>query len=1650
MSLPFTSPLDLPRRSSSSSSARRGSSASSVGSEDVHRPLSAGRPRSANRPMSGRPRSANRPLSAGFTTPTKSSLHRTGALRRRPMSAGPLGPLGHRPSPGEGPRSPANEMWVGGLRSDRPRTAPLRRRRSGSRPNSAVSAAPPSPAAAEAEEARHALAALEVDIDMEAAVRAAELSSDSQAYLVSPSPAKVAAANKAAEVAVAAAVAAEVAAEAAELERKAQLLAEHLANESFVGAMLEELVEEVVEQAEEARLAEAAIAITEAMVDKAVGKLIRATAVDAVRVVQEAAAAEETRLLRHASATRIAAAYRGYVVRKRNAERGQHTQWEEREQERVGEFEQALEFLAVHTSDFVDDELEATADEGRRIRLAAATGDRSGAPGESRAGAVLLDAPRPRMAAAMARMTSPSAYKLRKEKEARKAAAAALEPKPPVRKPEYEPPVVQMLEFEAHRQAGDARWEQGDAVAKGRIPPKVLEQMRARTTASLSIPQSSLPPGVRPPACLLHARFCAPLRWYCCVSCVSGFLPDLTCRCKLQTGKQLGVSQSLLCGDASVIAAFVERDRTALTSIDLSGNFALGVAGVARLAQALPNSSLQALNLSGCAVCGMCDRDVQRQKNFHEFKIEALLELADVLPETSLTSLDLSNCVLARPPLLGREPDLRAVEALSAALKRDDCPLVSLKLAGNALGDEGVAILAEALQEQHGHGSLTELDLSSTQILTLNANTVGEGEDDGSRVVEGRGLHELGVMLSLRGGNCSLSSLSLAGNELGLRLQPFEDAPVVRAASALADALICSELRSVDLRRTRLSLEDESVLALALLDAISVATLCVTPSWGGRRKRRSDGMSGKNRFKAAIGVTKLGVRAIEGGTRELDEEESLSPKAAEEEAEREPLSDEDQAAADAALAAGYLDSQDDRKLEGGTAATPRGTTVSTVALRYVEQLASEHGARLRSRRTVPSELEEPEQEQTEAAGFAPSGSTALHWVVARDPTAPNGVAWLRWLLVRRPESAGQRDAEGRTALDHARLRNNPEYVGLLQAAVEAACTFRTRYILTSAGVVDTDAGTTPRAVRYNGVDRSTGQRVTLRFYAGDAANAQGATAEAVALRRVASVRYTGQGGAVGIREPKARSLAAEGATLLVQNLVTTFDTLPPPSKGLDAVKRESVSVVVVEACSRSLAQLFDERRCFAPPPPMPMSAAAVDQLQTGLAATDPAVAALGLDGGVAANAAVVSTLAISFLPTEEVRSLSRQLLYSLVWLHENCRTSHCDIHPGSIGQFHDGGWRFINLGHARHFASPLPFPVRARTCAPELARQLVAEIDALLDPKQEQPEDRPMPPVPSSGIVTVEVKSGMGLLAADRGGVSDPFVRLQLGDQREETAPQKKTSAPRFHQAFDFPAALLGGSEPLLKLQVFDWDRGSTNDFLGEVSIDVAALLGAEIWKDGVLVEPLPLELGDPGARLSKKCKKQAASRGPGEAACGTITVSISYARGDPDEDESGHQDVQPEEEEPVDADFNTVMGSLLSVWSYDMWGLGVLLLEAATARAWDAVGAEEHVASIAGGVGASTSPTEAQLRRLAAITPEEIEIRIKEVSDDELADLLSMLLTLRPEDRPTAEQLLGKGGGQVRPHRFLCHRGEEAYGWTDADRRRLKQLRPPPGIQRR
>ena len=1488
-------------------------------------------------------------------------MHRTGHVRRRPLSAGTLNPLDRTRSPGDGPSSPANELWVSELRQERPRTAPMRRRRVSSRPGSAASSRPgsaassagASPALVAAEEARHALAALEVDRDLEAAARAAEVSrsleaaaAESQAKadaLSRPSPQKLAAANAAARAAVDAAIAEQLEEEEAALEREAQQLAEHLANESFCGALLEDLVDVAAEQAEQAleraALERAASALTDAMHHEAVEAMIRAVAADALRSIAEEAEAGAVREVRSAAATKIAIAYRQHAARAAGRRALGDAEYAAREAERLGEFEEALTYIATQGAPFVDNELQATADEGRRIREEA----KAGHSGESRAGAVLLDAPLRRKTASEGRVVSPSAYRLRKRKQEQQQAV----PKPPVKKPEVEPPVEMQLEFEAHRQAGPARWEQSDAVAQGKIPPRVLEQMRARSSATLDLSAASLPPG---------------------------------------TGKELGQPQSLLCGDASVIAAFVERDRTALTSIDLSGNFAVGVAGVARLAQALPNSGVASLNLSGCAVCGMCAADVENQRNFHLFRIDAIEELADALPETSLTSLDLSGSVIARPPLLGRPPDLRGVGALASALRRDDCPLVSLRLNGNALGDEGLALVSEALQVQHGRGALTALDLSDTQMLSLASTSMLEGS---TRVVEGRGLQELSLMLSLRGGECPLSQLSLAGNELGLHVRPSPEAPTVRAASALAEALIASELRAVDLRRTRLSLEDESVLALALLEATTIGSLRVTPSWGRRRPAQ---LTLEDQGQAERGA-------------DVPPEEELPT-----------LSEEDEAVASAAMAAGYLDEVRDRRLEGDCGSTPRGTRLSTVALRYTEQLAIEHGARLRLRHASERDEDEENEEEEEAAaqaGSAQHGTTALHWVVGRAPSAPNGVAWVRWLLARRPEAAGQRDVNGRTALDLARLCDNPHYIGLLQNAVEAACTFRERYILTTAGLLDIDNGSEPRAVRYEGVDRSTGQRVSLRFYAG--ASAGGAAAEAAVLRRVASVRYQGRDSAVAVRVPGARSIASEGATLLVQNLVATFNAAPTRAG-------QPVNVVVVET-GRPLRQLFDERHAFTPIVP-----------PRGLATTDPDIARLGLDVGVAANAAVVSTLAISFMPPEAVRSLARQLVFSLHWLHDSCRTSHCDIHPGTVAQFDDGGWRLTNLTHAQHFSAPLQPPVRARTCAPELARQIVAELDSHKQlPEPEHEAEPAVQPPPSRGTVTVEVVSCAGLLPAEHGGACHPYVRLHVGGETFQTEPRQKTQSPKYTQAFDFPVGLLANAAAegavAMRAEVYDWVDGTSDDFLGEANVDITGLLGAHThgWEDGLVLSPPPLRLGDPRHRLSDAAKRHAGDARSANP-CGTITVQLSYALGG-EEPVADSKAKRGAESEPA------ATTPLLSVYSYDMWGLGVLLLEAATARGWEAVGGEDHHAPLP----QVTTPTEAQLRRIAALTDEEIHHRVREVADSELCDLLLMLLSLDPRERPTAEQLLGKGGGQLRPHRFLCKRGDEAHGWLEQDRRQAR-----------
>ena len=433
--------------------------------------------------------------------------------------------------------------------------------------------------------------------------------------------------------------------------------------------------------------------------------------------------------------------------------------------------------------------------------------------------------------------------------------------------------------------------------------------------------------------------------------------------------------------------------------------------------------------------------------------------------------------------------------------------------------------------------ALTSLDLSNTQLLEEPERRQNRAQAQGQAPeTEGRGLTELALALARPAPQPALKSLSLADNCFDVFMRPSPDAPAVRAAATLADALICSQLVYLDLRRASLSLMDEGQLALSLLDAEHLSELRCTPSW---RPALLD-------FTAdhAIGAIDddggdmagghVGGGGGGGGGDAMDV-----------------------AASDAATAAGYLDEHSDRVLQGEAVPAMKGGlqtgTHSMVALRWTEQLAIEHGGRLKAARA--------------GAGLPPTGttgsvgSTALHWLCAQphrvQPTG-NGVEWMRWLLQRRPADAGLRDAQGRTPLDYARLADNPRYIGLLQNAVEAACTYRGRYILTSTAEADqVESGGEMPVVRYNGIDRTTGTRIELRCLPRSAHAAW--QQEAELLRRIATVRYAGRGGAVPELVNAARSFVAGaggsspggpggggsgGGGLLIGNIIEAFKATP--------------------------------------------------------------------------------------------------------------------------------------------------------------------------------------------------------------------------------------------------------------------------------------------------------------------------------------------------------------------------------------------------------------------------------------------------------------------------------------------------------------------------
>ncbi|KAL3058234.1 hypothetical protein OYC64_010416 [Pagothenia borchgrevinki] len=104
--------------------------------------------------------------------------------------------------------------------------------------------------------------------------------------------------------------------------------------------------------------------------------------------------------------------------------------------------------------------------------------------------------------------------------------------------------------------------------------------------------------------------------------------------------------------------------------------------------------------------------------------------------------------------------------------------------------------------------------------------------------------------------------------------------------------------------------------------------------------------------------------------------------------------------------------------------------------------------------------------------------------------------------------------------------------------------------------------------------------------------------------------------------------------------------------------------------------------------------------------------------------------------------------------------------------------------------------------------------------------------------LTVGILQAADLISMDSGGTSDPYVKVTILPEKKkkyDTKVHKKTLNPVFNETFIFkvPYEELGGKT--LSMSVFDYDRFSKHDVIGEVKIAMKSIdLGRPIeeWKD--------------------------------------------------------------------------------------------------------------------------------------------------------------------------------------------------------------------------
>ncbi|KAJ7335767.1 hypothetical protein JRQ81_013708 [Phrynocephalus forsythii] len=106
------------------------------------------------------------------------------------------------------------------------------------------------------------------------------------------------------------------------------------------------------------------------------------------------------------------------------------------------------------------------------------------------------------------------------------------------------------------------------------------------------------------------------------------------------------------------------------------------------------------------------------------------------------------------------------------------------------------------------------------------------------------------------------------------------------------------------------------------------------------------------------------------------------------------------------------------------------------------------------------------------------------------------------------------------------------------------------------------------------------------------------------------------------------------------------------------------------------------------------------------------------------------------------------------------------------------------------------------------------------------------------GIVSITLIEGRELKAMDPNGLSDPYVKFRLGQQKYKSKIMPKTLNPQWREHFDLH--LYDERGGIIDITVWDKDAGKKDDFVGRCQVDLSTLSKEQTHK-----LELPLEEGE-------------------------------------------------------------------------------------------------------------------------------------------------------------------------------------------------------------